>query len=167
MLLKRFFILIILPLAIISCKTTPDPVDPDDNDNSSNNIEPYVVTEEVYNQTFDEIEELIERLNKIISDRDFDSWMSYLSESYIEYHSNRDFLKEVSEKPYIKQYGIVLEDLNDYFNEVIVLSRSNVSLNEITFDDENHITAWTIFNGQNVKLYQLERINNEWKKSIW
>lgn len=165
MLLKRFFFLMIISLYLFSCKTNPDVLDNTDPDITPD--KPYVVSEDIYNQTFEEIEDLITELNSIISNRDFYSWKGYLSESYIDYYGSKEFLQEVSEKPYIRQYGIVLEDLSDYFREVVVLSRPNVSLEEITFDDENHITVWSLFNNQNVKLYQLEKINHSWKISIW
>ena len=41
--------------------------------------EQFVVSDEVYTRTFDEIEQFIRNLNEIIRQKDYDTWLTYLS----------------------------------------------------------------------------------------
>ena len=127
----------------------------------------FEVTQEIYDQTFDEINALIEKLDEIIAKKNYTSWKENLSQAYIDTNSDKDFLKKKSESPILEMDGIVLKDLRDYFNYVVVPSRMSLNLEEIEFDDENHVTAWTIFNDNKTKLYQLELIDGSWMISVW
>jgi hypothetical protein len=127
----------------------------------------FEVTEELYVQTFSEIEDLIETLNGIIARRDYRVWKQNLSGAYLEKFSDPDYLATVSETPVFIENEIVLEDLNDYFEWVVVPSRSDVRLDEIIFKDENHVKAYMIIEERRTILYYLERIDGEWKISIW
>ncbi|MBN2628241.1 MAG: hypothetical protein JXA95_16375 [Spirochaetales bacterium] len=127
----------------------------------------FEVTQEVYDKTFDEIGALIEQLDGIIARKDYAAWKDNLSRSYIDTYSDGKVLKEKSESPVLQLKGVVLKDIKDYFTYVVVPSRMSLNLEEIEFDDENHVTAWTIFNDNRTKLYQLELINGSWKISIW
>ncbi len=124
--------------------------------------EVFTVTEEEYVKTFDEIEVLISNLNKIISSRDFVNWKKYLSESYISSYGDKEYLQKLSENPTLKDLGIKLKVLRDYFNYVVVPSRSNVVIDEIQFIDENTIKAFTIKNDTKFVVYILVRDNSEW-----
>jgi hypothetical protein len=127
----------------------------------------FEVTQEVYDKTFDEIGALIDQLDGIIARKDYAAWMDNLSKSYIDTYSDGKILKEKSDSPVLQLKGVILKDIKDYFTHVVVPSRISLNLEEIEFDDENHVTAWTIFNDNRTKLYQLELIDGSWKISIW
>lgn len=129
--------------------------------------EVFEVTQEVYDKTFDEINALIEHLDGIIAKKNFTAWRENLSQTYIDTYSDKELLKKKSESPILQMEEIVLKDLKDYFTYVVVPSRMSLKLEEIEFDDENHVTAWTVFNDNRTKLYQLELIDGSWKISLW
>ena len=82
------------------------------------------VTQEVYDQTFEEIEQTIEQLNDIVRRGDFDAWQDFLSEDYLRFTSDQRFLTNVSSSPILQKQDITLKSLEDYFVHVVVPSRS-------------------------------------------
>ena len=106
---------------------------------------------------------LIEKLNKIISSKDFNSWKEYLSTDYIIYYSDPEVLKERSKSPLLLKNKIVLRSIEDYFNYVVVGSRQNVKLDEIKVLDRDRIKAYMFINNTPVIIYELIRIEDIWK----
>jgi hypothetical protein len=129
--------------------------------------ESFTVSEEVYNKTFDEVEGFIRNLNEIIRRCDYDTWLTYLSEEYIRHTSDPAYLHEQSEKPLLKKNNIELERLEDYFRYVVVPSRSQATIDDIEFLDENHVKAISSIRGTRGILYLLVRINGDWKIGVW
>ncbi len=127
----------------------------------------YIVTQEFYEQTFEEIEALILELNRVISAKQCERWLSYLSAEYIETFSSGEVLDAINEFPQMKDNGIVLKDLKDYFEWVVVPSRSRAVLGEIVFVGEFKVIAYSSFDGKKAKLYELEKINGIWKITVW
>jgi hypothetical protein len=129
--------------------------------------EEFVVTEEVFTRTFDEIEAFIDNLNEIIRSKDYETWTSYLSEDYILKTSDQDFLKEQSETPVLKKNNIELADLRDYFEYVVVPSRSHAQVDDIEFIDESHVKAISVINDTRGLLYLLVREDDNWFIGVW
>lgn len=129
--------------------------------------EDYSVSQEIYEQTFEEIEALIIELNTVISKKQFDKWLTYLSTSYIRTYNSTEVLDEINEYPQLKDNGIVLKDLKGYFEWVVVPSRSRAVLGEIVFAGETRVIAYSSFEGQRAKLYELEKIDEMWKITVW
>jgi len=127
----------------------------------------YTVSQELYKQTFDEIEALIKELNQVISRKQYDRWLDYLSNGYTRKYNSSELLNEINQYPQLKDNGIVLKNLKDYFDWVVVPSRSRAVLGEIVFVGENQVVAYSTFEGKKAKLYELERINDKWKISVW
>jgi len=127
----------------------------------------FVVSAEVYTRTFEEIGEFINNLSRIIRSADYDSWLAYLSEEYIRTTSDPAYLRDQSDKPLLRQADIRLRDLRDYFIYVVVPSRSQATLDEIEFLDENHVKAIALLRGTRVILYLLERDQGQWKIGVW
>ena len=123
----------------------------------------FTVTEEIYTKTFSDIESLIEKLNNIIRRSDFEEWKQYLTPEYIDYYSNQENLRVISETPTLVKYRIVLRSLRDYFNFVVVPSRSDVRLDEISFIDDNNIKAYMQIDEEPVVLYTLVKTGDNWK----
>ena len=146
------------PPADTSQAETPLPAVPEES---------FVVSEEVYNKTFDEVEEFIRNLNEIIRRRDYDTWLTYLSDEYIRRTSDPAYLHEQSETPMLKKNNIELESLEDYFRYVVVPSRSQVTIDDIEFLDENHVKALSTIRGTRGILYLLVRKNGDWKIGVW
>ena len=188
--MKRLFIAIfgICILAIVfSCKTASAPVEaaaeehavdqsaekkaekpeePAKTETAESNKEPsgeYVLDEATYKKTKEDLTNLISNLNSIIAAKDYDTWLTYLTKKYYDYYSDPEVLKEQSESPLLKKYNIVLRSLKDYFNYVVVGSRKNVRLDEIKAIDADHIKAYMYVKGTPVIIYELVKINGNWK----
>ena len=130
-------------------------------------VQEFKVTEEVYQKTFEEIEGVIAELNAIIRARDFARWEKRLTSAYRERTSSPGYLAEVSQSAALKKNGVVLGSLVDYFNQVVVPSRSSVKLDEIAFVDATHVKAITVIQGKRYILYWLVRENGTWNIGIW
>ena len=146
---------------------TPDSAGEPDDNSAGGPLGEFVVSEEVYTRTFEEIGGFIDNLNQIIRNADYESWLAHLSEQYIRTTSDPEYLREQSEKPLLKQANIQLEDLRDYFEYVVVPSRDQATLDEIEFLDENHVKAIAVLRGTRVILYLLERDQGQWRIGVW
>ena len=129
--------------------------------------EDFTVTEEIYEQTFGEIEGLITELNGIIRKGDYAQWRSYLTSEYIQEKSDAQFLKEASDSPILKKNDIVLRDLQDYFFYVVVPSRSQARLDKIDIVDDSHVKAIMYIGDEATILYQLVKDGGKWKVGNW
>jgi hypothetical protein len=106
-------------------------------------------------------------LNAIIQAKDFEGWMTYLTPAYIVYYSDPVVLARLSESPVLKNNGIVLHNLQDYFMQVVYRSRQNAHLDDIDFVSEDSIVAITLSpQGDRLVLYDLQRQNDSWKIGI-
>ncbi len=123
----------------------------------------YEVSDEVYNRTFSEIEELIDNLNEIIRNEDFEAWKENLTQKYIDTMSSPENLQRISEKPAIKDSGLEVDSLKSYFMNVVVPSRANSRVDEIVFVNDNRIKAFMVINGQKTILYRLVKVDGQWK----
>jgi hypothetical protein len=183
--------LLIVGLLLFSCTTSepvvqPDPVPetvenpPESSPEEDIQEEPEVIEEavseesdqfevsqEVYEQTFEEIEALIQELSDVISRNQYDKWLTYLSTDYIRTYNSQEQLDLINEYPQLKDNGVVLKNLKDYFSWVVVPSRSRAVLGDIVFVGETEVIAYSSFEGKRAKLYELEQLDGEWKITVW
>jgi len=192
MYMKKIILLTVFLPALFSCQTTePLPVEPEvqevpaeetvpaevepaaeevevviaDEPETTGN-EGIVVSEDLYNRTFDEIEILIDELTSLIRRKNFNGWKKFLSEKYINKVGSAEYLREVSESPSLKDV-IELKTLRDYFQWVVVPSRASARLDEIIFTDETHVTAYMYIDENPTILFQFEVIDGEWAVTVW
>lgn len=149
-------------------ETTATPAEPESSiqevEQPGDNVEPeFLVSEEVFTETFEDIRRLIDELNAIIREENYEKWLRYLTNDYIGHFSSPEVLKENSEQPLLKKYNVELRSLRDYFNYVVVPSRSNARLDDLVFVDNEHVKAIMIFNDKRTILYQLETGEEGWK----
>lgn len=126
-------------------------------------VEEYVPTEVEYDEIFSEVELLIQSLNEIIRQQRFDEWLSFLTPRYAERISDPEFLLEVSERPIMKNRGIELQTLEDYFTHVVVPSRANLRLDELNFLNNQEVEAIMVMGNTRITLYSLILIDGAWK----
>lgn len=129
--------------------------------------EEFVISAEMYETTFNEVEEFIAELNEIIADRDFEQWKAYLTEDYLEVHSDPAVLRERSESPVLRRNNIELRSIEDYFSWVVVPSRANARLDDLDFIGTDKVEAIMRVRDQGVILYQLKRVNDRWKIDVF
>lgn len=126
-------------------------------------FDPSTITKEVFDSTKTEVQALIEKLNQIIRDKNYDAWVQYLSPGYLAELSDPEFLKKTSESTRLKNQKIVLNSVKDYFLYVVVPSRANDRVDDIEFIGQNRVKAYTITNkGQRLRLYELEKTAGNW-----
>ena len=126
----------------------------------------FVVTEELYRRTFDEIAGVIAELDRVIRERDYNAWVAWLSREYIARTSSGEFLDEASKSSRLSARKIVLQSLEDYFVNVVVQSRLQTALDQILFVDEANVKAMTVVNGESYILYWLVREDGRWKIGV-
>jgi hypothetical protein len=130
-------------------------------------FDPAKITEEVKTATFVDVRALIDSLNQIIRHQDYDAWISHLTPEYIDFYSDPLILAKYSEYPIIKNKGIKLQTLKDYFINVVYPSRQNDKVDDIEFVREDLIKAITVSpKGERNILYMLEKQDDAWKIGI-
>ncbi|MCA1753337.1 MAG: hypothetical protein LC641_01290 [Spirochaeta sp.] len=129
--------------------------------------EDFVISTEMYETTFNEVEDFIAELNEIIAKRDFEQWKGHLTEEYIETHSDADILRERSESPVLSRNDIQLTSIEDYFTWVVVPSRANARLDDLDFIGTDKVEAIMRVRDQGVILYQLKRVDDRWKIDVF
>jgi len=128
----------------------------------------FEVTPEKKQTTMVEIRELVDKLNAIIVKKSFPEWKAYLDKDYIRVYGDPVRLKEYSaSSPFLKQFNIKLKSLEDYFKFVVVPSRADTVVDDISFVDENRVNVWTVVDNEKVLLYLLKLYDKEWKISSW
>ncbi len=154
--------------------TNPEPVVPDapseeaqpKEEKQVEAEESYDVSEELYVQTFNEIEELIAELNRVIAKKQYKIWSTFLSDKYLSHYSSAETINRINQYDQLKNNNIRLESLKDYFLWVVVPSRNQVILNEIVFFEKDRVVAYTSLEGQRVKLYEFEKFDGVWKVTL-
>ncbi len=114
-----------------------------------------------------DIRAFILSLNKIIKDKNYNAWVSSLTDEYREYYSDPSVLAKISDSPVLKKMGIKINSLYDYFIYVVYPSRQNDHVDDIDYVDEDQVRAITISTkGERQILYNLEKQGNTWKIGI-
>jgi hypothetical protein len=164
----RIAIQIVAAMTLFACASHPAPSQTQGSNASDDGSQKeFVVTPELYNKTFDEVKEAIASLTSLINAENYEGWLSYLTADYIAKTSDPKFLDRASQSGVLQKNGIVLHSLKDYFENVVVRSRVQASLKDITFVDKTHVKAMTVVDGNPVILYYLVREDNRWKVGIW
>jgi hypothetical protein len=126
------------------------------------------ITQEEYDKTFAEVEGVINDLNTTIKAKNMRKWEGYLTPEFRSSIMSPKNLAELNDTPLLKRNNIKITSLKDYFDYVVVPSRANVRLDDLQFTDQNRIQAFMkISNEENVLIYQLEKISDTWKISVW
>jgi hypothetical protein len=126
----------------------------------------FVATEDLYRKTFAEVQVVIEELTRIIAAGNYEQWVVYLTDQYIAVTSSERFLAEASTSGVMKKSGTVLKSLKDYFQNVVVRSRVQATLDDIAFADATHVRAITMIQDTPIILYYLVREDGRWKVGV-
>ena len=151
---------------------------PEEQSFASQAFDPNNISVELYETTKAEIQDIIQRLDMIIRAKDYNAWLGYISDSYLDEMSSHEFLDERTEELYRRDQLIAaatnrnprtiekkeLRNPRDYFDNVVVPSRANDRVDDITFITETKVRAYTVNNrGTRLILYDLEIIDGTWK----
>lgn len=127
-------------------------------------FDPSTITKEIFDSTKTDVQALIESLNQIIRDKNYEEWVAYLGNEYRTALSDTAFLSRVSSSAILRKQGIVLTELRDYFIHVVVPSRAKDRVDDIEFIGQNRVKAFTVdTKGRRLRLYDLEKTPTGWK----
>jgi len=146
---------------------TPEPSSSKEVSTSKVEDENVKITQEEYKKTFQEVERVIEELNSIIKVGAYHRWEQYLTPKFIASVMDPENLKKINEQPLLKRNKIEIKTLHDYFMYVVVPSRASVRLDDLIFTDQNKVKAFMFVRQDPVLIYQLEKIGETWKISVW
>ena len=140
----------------------PEPVT--ETANAQAAFDPGSISQAKYESTKNDIQNYIEELNTIIKNKNYNAWTANLSDEYFNEISDPEFLKGISEWPILKSRKIVLKTAKDYFDQVVVPSRTNIKVDDIEFTSQDRVKVFTI-NSRNerLRMYDLEQTGNTWK----
>ena len=117
---------------------------------------------EFINHQKNEIQKLVDDLNRIIRQRNYSAWLTYLSDEYRQKINSKAFIDAIVEN--YPAYKGRINNAQDYFNFVVGPSRNNDKVNDIEFISRTSVRAYTDdAKGQTVILYHLENIDGKWK----
>jgi hypothetical protein len=179
---RLFCVLACTVIVAVSCATPPaktavsppgpgPTVKPPENPPVPNGTEKppahaFVASDELYRTTFRDVQDVVAAITRIIAAGDYDGWLSYLTSDFVASRSSAEFLADASNAAVLKKNGIVLKSLRDYFNNVVVRSHLQVTLDDIQFTDETHVKALALVQGTPVILYYLVHENGRWKVGL-
>jgi hypothetical protein len=126
----------------------------------------FVASEQLYRITFREVQDVIAAITRIVAAGDYNGWLSYLTADYVKSRGSADFLSDASNAAVLKKNGIVLKSLKDYFDNVVVRSHLQATLDDIQFLDETHVKALALVQGTPVILYYLVNEQGRWKVGL-
>jgi hypothetical protein len=97
------------------------------------------LSQESYEQIFNEVKVFIENLNTVIRNKNYSKWREALSKERLNEISSPEFLADASKTNSMKRRGIVLKTVYDYFLYVVVPSRTNSQVDKIDILDNNRV----------------------------
>ena len=136
------------------------------------------ISQEMYEHTKTDVQAFVGDLNRIIRNKNYGAWTENLAEPYFREISAQAFLEEKTEELYRRDQIVatslgrdarlvekkILRTARDYFEFVVVPSRSNDHVDDIEFVSDTQVKAYTIdTRGNRLILYNLEIIDNHWK----
>lgn len=120
------------------------------------------ITKKTFENTKTEMQTVVEKLNRITLDRDYKSWLEWLSEEYYRTYSDPETLESVSASLPIK--NIKIRNIKDYFNYVFVPSRQNMRVDDIQFISPTRVyVIMEITPKSPAAIYILEKTDEGWK----
>lgn len=142
-------------------KAEPEAAEP--SVQKENGSDTYEMDQVKYEETKKDLAVLVEEINRIIADKNYDRWLTHLTKDYIEYYSDPETLHELSQSPLMIKYNIKLRTLRDYFSYVVVASRKDVRIDDIKPMSENKVKAHMMVNNEPIVVYTLEKVDERWK----
>jgi hypothetical protein len=123
----------------------------------------FLASGDLYVRTFEELERQIQEWNAMISRKDYEGWIASLSVAYLAERGDATYLADVSRSRRLRDSGIVLRTLRDYFYAVVVPARVDAALEEIEFVGESKVKAYALVDGEHAILFYVVWEEGGWK----
>ncbi len=102
-------------------------------------------------------------VHELIAEGAYSTWKELLTDSYVERYGDGKYLAELSQKPVLRNQGITLETLKDYFDHVVVKSRTETEVESVEVIDSNQALAYTTVEGKAVVIMLAVAEDGYWK----
>lgn len=123
-----------------------------------------VITPDTFAEDKKAILQTIAELDVIMKNKDYNSWVGYVTPQSIEYWKQKSHLQAVSAR--LPGNRIQLKTLEDYFNWVFRLSRQNARVDEIRYISSKLVKAVQVDGNKDTIYYQFEKQNGKWLISL-
>ena len=123
-----------------------------------------VITPDKFAEDKKAILETIKELDLIMKNKDYNSWLNYVTPQSMDYWKQKPHLQAVSAR--LPGNKIQLKTLEDYFNWVFRLSRQNARVDEIRYISSKLVKAVQVSGNQDIIYYQFEKQNGKWLISL-
>ena len=163
-----FSIIVCSGIALFACTSTPEQPAAEPVPQPEAAVEPTIrVSQEDYDRTFSEVEAVINELNGIIRAGNMGRWEGYLTPEFRAWAMSPGHLAELNDSVLLKRNNIRVTNMREYFEHVVMPSRARVRLDNMEFVTENRVEAFMTVSGESGKIYQLEKVNDNWRISVW
>lgn len=119
------------------------------------------VTKEVFSEDKKEILDIIAKLDSIMKNYDYTSWITYVDEESRVYWENRKNLHKASTRLPVK--GLQLNSLEDYFKFVFIQSRIGREVDEIRYISDKSVKAVQVKDDQDIVYYYFQKVDDKWQ----
>ena len=123
-----------------------------------------VITPDTFAEDKKAILQTIAELDVIMKNKDYNSWIGYVTPQSIDYWKQKSHLQAVSAR--LPGNRIQLKTLEDYFNWVFRLSRQNARVDEIRYISSKLVKAVQVDGTKDTIYYQFEKQNGRWLISL-
>ena len=123
-----------------------------------------VITPDTFAEDKKAILETIAELDWIMKNKDYNSWLNYVTPQSVDYWKQKSHLQAVSAR--LPGNRIQLKTLEDYFNWVFRLSRQNARVDEIRYISSKLVKAVQVDGNKDTIYYQFEKQNGKWLISL-
>lgn len=123
-----------------------------------------VITPDTFAEDKKAILQTIAELDLIMKNKDYNSWLGYVTPQSIDYWKQKSHLQAVSAR--LPGNRIQLKTLEDYFNWVFRLSRQNARVDEIRYISSKLVKAVQVDGNKDTIYYQFEKQNGRWLISL-
>ena len=139
----------------------PEPEEPTEiDDEFSRSTQEVTITKEEFNADKAAILKIINELSSVMTDRNYNAWLTYIDPESITYWSNPTNLKQASKRLPVK--GMKLANLNDYFTFVFVPSRKGREVDEIRYISLSSVKAVQNSDNQDIVYYNFVKVDGKW-----
>lgn len=120
------------------------------------------ISKEEFEEDKNAVLAIIAKLDVIMKNQDYKSWLTYVEDQSVKYWSTRSNLQKAENRLPVK--GLTLRNLEDYFKYVFIPSRKGRRVDEIRYETEQQVKAVQVNNDNDTVYYYFRKsVNGAWK----
>ena len=120
------------------------------------------ISKEVFEEDKKDILAIIDKLNDVMKNRDYKSWLKYVDGASAQYWTKRTNLQKAENRLPVK--GLTLRNLEDYFKYVFIPARNGRRIDEIRYEDRKTVKAVQVNGDVDTVYYYFKKSSDDtWK----